>query len=205
MKVKITENQYKTLLKVISEQEVPVLNPRVGEYFNALDMITGGALSRTGEQSDQSYEGNYQGNIVPPKNWLYPLGIRGRISSFFGKRNVSGGSSNHKGIDIATPSGSRVIAPTDGIVIDARDTTPNGCGGLILIDHGELRTKYCHLRQWLVRPGQQVKRGQIIGYSGGGRNDPYKGNATGACLHYEIIRSADNIALNPLQVQDNLA
>lgn len=135
---------------------------------------------------------------------MHPLGGKGRITSHFGWRNTKVGSRNHKGVDIGVPSGSPVYAPLDGYVLASRDTTPNGCGGFIKLDHGEIQTKYCHLRKMVVRQGQEVKKGQIIGYSGGGKNDPMRGTATGPHLHYEILNKS-GIAMNPTITQSNLA
>ena len=208
MKLKITESQFITLRKVLSEQDDTKARQTVGNFFSALNNITQGAISNNGNESLGSTKygsDKYSGQITPVKNWAYPLGIRGRISSYFGNRAISVGTSNHKGVDIATPSGTRVICPADGIVIYAGDTTPNGCGGHIRIDHGQYQTKFCHLKQWNVKVGDQVKRSQPIGLSGGGPMDRYRGTSTGPHLHYEIVRSQDNASLNPLQVQTSLA
>jgi len=141
---------------------------------------------------------------IKPNEMLHPLGRKVPISSEFGLRDVETGSKNHKGIDLSTPSGSSVYAPLDGKVISARDTTPNPCGGFIQLSHGEIKTKFCHLRKLVVKPGDEVKKGQIIGYTGGGKNDPMKGRSTGPHLHYEILGS-NNIAMNPKEYQSNLA
>jgi murein DD-endopeptidase MepM/ murein hydrolase activator NlpD len=144
-------------------------------------------------------------NIPVAKNeMLHPLGKKMPISSEFGLRNVKSGSKNHKGVDISTPSGSPVYAPLDGVVSAARDTTPNACGGFIQLNHTSVHTKFCHLSRISVRAGDQVKRGQLIGYSGGGKNDPMRGRATGPHLHYEILNTG-LIAMNPVSVQSNLA
>jgi murein DD-endopeptidase MepM/ murein hydrolase activator NlpD len=66
-----------------------------------------------------------------------------------------------------------------------------------------LETKFCHLRRLNVREGDKVKKGQIIGYSGGGRNDPMHGNSSGPHLHYEILDKS-SIAMNPTSVDPNL-
>ena len=135
---------------------------------------------------------------------MHPLGHKTKISSNFGRRNVSVGTKNHKGIDLSTPSGSPVYAPLDGVVTKSLDTTPNACGGHIRLDHGKLETKFCHLSRMVVRKGQKVKRGTVIGYSGGGKGDPHPGTSTGPHLHYEII-GPNGIALEPTNVQSNLA
>ena len=114
MKLKITESQFITLRKVLSEQDDTKARQTVGNFFSALNNITQGAISNNGNESLGSTKygsDKYSGQITPVKNWAYPLGIRGRISSYFGNRAISVGTSNHKGVDIATPSGTRVICP----------------------------------------------------------------------------------------------
>lgn len=142
---------------------------------------------------------------------IHPLGKKYPIYSGFGPRNapydpISGqqGTSDHKGVDFTVKSGTPVYAPLDGVVISSRDTTPNRCGGFIELDHANCQTKFCHLRKFAVNEGQQVKRGQLIGYTGGGSKDPMRGTATGPHLHYEILNKS-GIALNPTSVQRNLA
>jgi murein DD-endopeptidase MepM/ murein hydrolase activator NlpD len=85
----------------------------------------------------------------------------------------------HKGIDYALPVGTPVLAAADGTVERAgADST--GYGNVIIIRHlWNDGTVYAHLRNWAVQPGQQVKAGEIIGYSGN------TGNSTGAHLHFE--------------------
>jgi len=148
-------------------------------------------------------------NITPNRtemNLLHPLKGQGVVTSRFGKRNLNleGTSTYHKGIDISVNSGTPVYSPEYGLVISAKDTTPNGCGGFVKIQHGDFSTKFCHLSNWVVKPGENVKRGQLIGYSGGGKNDKYKGISSGPHLHYEI-RDKNNVALNPEKFHINFS
>jgi murein DD-endopeptidase MepM/ murein hydrolase activator NlpD len=72
----------------------------------------------------------------------------------------------HRGVDIAAVVGTAVIAPADGKVIIARDQR-DGCGNLVMLSHpGGYRTVYCHLTSFTVSFGDEVKRGEIIGYTG---------------------------------------
>jgi len=89
------------------------------------------------------------------------------------------------------------------VVKAARDTTPNGCGGFVKIDHDEYSTKYCHLKKWTVKTGEKVVKGQLIGISGGDKNDPYNGNSKGAHLHYEVVKNGRNI--NPSFVHPQIS
>jgi murein DD-endopeptidase MepM/ murein hydrolase activator NlpD len=134
---------------------------------------------------------------------LHPLKKKFPVSSPYGQRNIKVGSKNHGGIDIAAPSGSPVYAPLDGKVVRAEDTTPDGCGGHVRIRHNrKLETKFCHLKKWVVKRGQRVKKGDVIGYSGGGRTDKFRGTSTGSHLHYEIV--VDGISKNPVTIQKDL-
>lgn len=87
----------------------------------------------------------------------------------------------HTGIDIAAPKGTPVYATADGKV--SREPAGSGYGITVIIDHGySYRTVYAHLSRKVVKEGQNVKRGQIIGYVGN------TGLAFGSHLHYEVIK-----------------
>ena len=86
----------------------------------------------------------------------------------------------HEGIDFGSPIGTPVYATGNGTV--TKDNALAGYGKQVLIDHGYgYRTRYAHLSKILVTPGQQVKRGEIIGEVGN------TGRSTGSHLHYEVI------------------
>jgi murein DD-endopeptidase MepM/ murein hydrolase activator NlpD len=69
-----------------------------------------------------------------------------------------------------------------------------GCGIAVRLEHGGgLSTRYCHMSAMAVRPGQSVRRGQVIGYVGS------TGFSTGAHLHYEMYRGGR--VINPGSVQ----
>jgi len=100
---------------------------------------------------------------------------KARISSNFGQR----WGRMHYGIDIAVVTGTPVKAAADGVVTFAG--TNGGYGILVTIDHGNgVETRYAHNSRVAVKVGQQVKRGDIIAYSGN------TGNSTGPHLHFEI-------------------
>jgi murein DD-endopeptidase MepM/ murein hydrolase activator NlpD len=84
-----------------------------------------------------------------------------------------------------------VYATADGTVESAGYS--GDYGNLIVLRHAfGLSTRYGHLSRFEVNAGQQVKRGDVIGYVGA------TGRATGAHLHYEIL--ANGRLLNPLQL-----
>jgi len=85
----------------------------------------------------------------------------------------------HYGIDIATNEGAPIVAPAEGIVVQIKNGPTTG--NMILISHGlDISTAYFHLSKFLVREGQKVKRGDVIGLVG------RTGKALGPHLHYEV-------------------
>lgn len=117
--------------------------------------------------------------------------VKGILTSGFGYRNdpVTHGRGVHQGVDIAAAPGQPVRASADGIVL--RAGTMGGLGSAIYLAHGYgLTTRYGHLSKIEVRPGQRVKRGDIIGRVGN------TGRSTGYHLHYEVRQDGDPV--NPL-------
>lgn len=95
------------------------------------------------------------------------------------KHPVTGRVSPHNGADFATPIGTKVVAPGDGVVTMVTDH--KFAGKYIVIEHGnKFRTRYLHLSKSLVRKGDRVSRGQVIALSGN------TGRSTGPHLHYEF-------------------
>jgi len=96
----------------------------------------------------------------------------------------------HKGMDFSAPTGTPIYAPSDGKVIRV-DSRSAGYGKHIRIDHGfGYVTLYAHLSKYNVRRGQQVKRGDVIGFVGN------TGRSVAPHLHYEIRK--DGKHLNPI-------
>ena len=121
------------------------------------------------------------------KNALFANGfIRpikgGRISSVFGSQRVLNGvpKSPHNGLDIAVPTGTPVKAMADGKVLLSADNFYYA-GNFIIIDHGlGLNSMYLHLSESLVKEGQIVKKGDMIGKVG------TTGRSTGPHLHWSV-------------------
>jgi murein DD-endopeptidase MepM/ murein hydrolase activator NlpD len=109
---------------------------------------------------------------------------RGWISSKFGYRRhpIFKKLKFHTGIDIAAPRGYKISAADSGKVIFAGRW--GGYGKATIIDHGNnFTTVYAHQSRILVKKGQQVKKGQLIGYIGS------TGYSTGPHLHFEIRKN----------------
>jgi len=121
-----------------------------------------------------------------------PIGapVPGVLTSRFGWRAdpINGERAYHRGLDIRGQMGTDVKATADGIVI--RQRYDKGDGHFILVDHGNgFRTKFAHLQKSLIKKGDQVTRGQVIGLLGN------SGRSTGAHVHYEI--HYDDKIVNP--------
>ena len=118
---------------------------------------------------------------------------QGYISSPFGPRRdpLNKKRSIHHGIDIVGLRGSDVLAPANGRVKTAKYSRT--FGKMIEIEHGDLISRFGHLQEILVKNGDSVKQGQIIGKVG---NSGLRSTATH--LHYEI-RDKNNKSLDPTQ------
>ncbi len=110
---------------------------------------------------------------------LWP--VQGIVTSSFGSRldPFKGEGAFHTGIDIASNQGDAVRAPADGIVLKAGLGT--GYGREVVVDHGHgVETLYAHLSGFAVITGQDVHKGDVLGYVGS------SGHSTGPHLHYEV-------------------
>ncbi|OFI07502.1 murein DD-endopeptidase MepM [Clostridium acetireducens DSM 10703] len=87
----------------------------------------------------------------------------------------------HSGIDIGVPSGTLIYAVADGVVTYSGNMS--GYGNVVMINHGDFISLYAHNSSLCVREGQNVKKGDVISYSGN------TGMSTGPHLHFEIRKS----------------
>src|SRR3954467_5421720 len=123
-------------------------------------------------------------SIWPAKGWL---------TGYFGGRSdpFTGEPAFHQGLDISTEKGQPVYATADGRVESAAYT--GDYGNLMVLKHDfGLTTRCGHLSAFNAKPGDQIKRGDIIAYVGS------TGRSTAAHLHYEIL--ANGKLINPLQL-----
>jgi murein DD-endopeptidase MepM/ murein hydrolase activator NlpD len=140
------------------------------------------------EQQKQIEEGqqvkkDYLNRVTPEREWSgqFAAPADAEISDVFGAQRVFNGKtqSTHFGLDFRVPSGTPVAAMNDGTVLLARLLYFEG--NFVVLDHGQgLLTLYLHLSEFKVKEGDQVKRGQEIGLSGG------TGRATGPHLHVAV-------------------
>lgn len=121
---------------------------------------------------DQSLKLAGTPTIKPTAGWVTSA-FGWRSDPFTAKRTF------HHGIDIATHYGNPVVATADGVIVSLRRDKIGG--KTILISHrGGYTTVYCHLSKFLVKPGQRIKRGDIIGEVG------KTGKTLGPHVHYEV-------------------
>ncbi len=105
----------------------------------------------------------------------------GILSGVFGSRRINNGipGSPHYGVDMAAPTGTPIRAPADAVVKISDDHFVNG--GFTLLDHGQgVTTAYLHQSARMVRAGDIVRRGQVIGHIGA------TGRSTGPHLHWAM-------------------
>jgi murein DD-endopeptidase MepM/ murein hydrolase activator NlpD len=157
----------------------------VNQIHDVRDLHVGQILIIPGYTSYAAIDG--RGDLSserPTRVFAWPVD-HGEISSGFGIRN----GTMHDGVDIAAPIGTPVHAAEAGTVIYSGRL--RGYGNVIIVRHDEhYVTVYGHNSDNLVREGDSVARGQVIGSIGD------SGRTTGANLHFEVRR--DNTARNPL-------
>lgn len=142
----------------------------------------------TPEQQKEIAEGqevkkDYLNRVTPDREWsgAFTAPADAPISDVFGSERVFNGktSSPHQGLDFRVPTGTPVAAMNDGTVLLARPLYFEG--NFVVLDHGQgLLTLYLHLSEFKVKEGERVRRGQILGLSGG------TGRATGPHLHVAV-------------------
>ena len=129
---------------------------------------------------------SFNKNISSNLEFISPLS--GRISSTFGKKRYYNGKakSPHKGTDIAAKRGTPIVASLGGKVVLRKDLFFNG--NTIYLDHGEgVITMYSHMQKFAVNDGDDIQKGDVIGYVG------TTGRSTGPHLHFGIILNGEAI------------
>ncbi len=176
----------------------PVVNaaaPLLGGAFGAPDSAFGalrellGAIEERLASVRSGVERQQALASATPSIWP----VVGWLSSEFGSRRdpFTGGADFHPGLDISAGYGRPVHATADGTVVTAGYS--GNYGNLVTIDHGfGISTRYGHLSRIAVMNGQQIRRGQIVGYVGS------TGRSTSAHLHYEIL--VNGKLTNPLNL-----
>jgi murein DD-endopeptidase MepM/ murein hydrolase activator NlpD len=135
------------------------------------------------------YEGRYftraygkdTDSVLYDGDFIWPC--EGSITAIFGvarRYNKDLDKWSHKAIDIANAPGTDIVASNSGLVVMAEDLDAHGKS--IVISHGQgIHTVYLHLNKVLVKKGDRVLKGQIIGEMGN------TGICTGSNLHWQIM------------------
>jgi murein DD-endopeptidase MepM/ murein hydrolase activator NlpD len=148
-----------------------------------------GELNR--KRAARAYSRRGNGNT----RMIFPLAIPSPVTSLFGWRThpISGGRNFHAGIDFGAPMGTPVLAAYAGQV--AISDWLGGYGLTVVLEHAEgtAETLYGHLSELLVKEGEEVKQGDVIGLVGS------TGNSTGPHLHFELreLTREGWVALDP--------
>lgn len=180
------EEERKTVLAQTKNKE-SLYEQQLEELKEQQDTIAE-AISKIEEQ----LRANFDVSILPvrrPGVFAWPLALvadggKGRITQHFGEVSYLYRGKPHNGLDIGAPVGTPVTAADDGVVlaVDNNDRSrwnKYQYGKYVLLRHpNNLATLYAHLSQQVVTKRQEVKRGELIGYSGS------TGYATGPHLHF---------------------
>lgn len=129
------------------------------------------------------------------RRWTTPFvrPVEGGVSSPYGLRRVFNGEPRgfHKGLDLRSPEGTPIRACADGVVTLADNLYFSG--NAVYLDHGlGVTTAYLHMSKIMVRPGDSVQRGQVIGLVGS------TGRVTGPHLHLTLFAQGQSVDILPL-------
>ncbi|MCG9682102.1 peptidoglycan DD-metalloendopeptidase family protein [Vibrio sp. Isolate23] len=214
----LTTTQIANITRILRDKVNFTRDLRTGDSFNILvneqfldkhktgnAEIEGIALSLRGREvaAFLAEDGRFydrEGNSLEQAFDRFPIArAYRRITSPFNpkrKHPVTGRVSPHNGTDFATPVGTPIYSTGDGKVIAIRNHPY--AGKYLVIEHNSVyKTRYLHLSRFLVKKGQQVKRGQKIALSGA------TGRLTGPHLHFEVL--VRNRAVDPMKANLPLA
>jgi len=160
----------------------------IASIDRSMDNLTEDAKDQTLSYNDLLKFLKEQKSIREAMPSIWP--VTGWVTSEFGNRSSPFGRARefHKGIDIATRMGNKIVAPADGIVVEA--AYDREMGHMIRINHGHgIITWYGHLMRNVVKEGMLVRKGVVIGYVGN------SGRSTGSHLHYSVF--LNGVPVNP--------
>jgi len=197
--LKATSDLVSTSLQL---ENIKLMNTAVSD-LNARSELIESVMDTIGVEiikSDKEDPANTGGPFIPVKETPYedlmktvddylqtikhiPLGrpVDGAVTSKFGSRSdpLNKKKGIHEGLDIRATKGEKIRATAAGKVLKAFKN--GGYGNYVEIDHGNgYRTVYAHLQNYLVKKGEPIEQGQVIGQVG------TTGRSTGPHLHYEI-------------------
>ena len=158
------------------------------------------------------FDDSYYDFSINNSDYLWPTPGYTTITSYFGNRYspTAGASSYHKGLDIGAPEGSKLIAITDGKITFTGFL--GGGGYTITLSINNMKITYCHVSpNYIVKKGDIIKKGQVIGFVGpknvygvdgnqykDENGNPTNGATTGPHLHLGV--RINNEYINPLNL-----
>lgn len=165
----------------------PVAVLRANEIVSPRDLVEGSLLWLPGVRPEAALERLARVRELENR-YVWP--VHGRITSYFGRRTLGMGTSNfHRGVDVAAPTGTPIVASRSGTVSFAGWS--GSYGYLVKIRHvGGDETWYAHQSRISVSVGEWVDQGEVVGRVGS------TGLSTGPHLHFELRRSGS--AIDPL-------
>lgn len=196
-------NQYNSLI-IKSESELDAFNSQIRKKSDEVERLLSqqrkqiaaeeAAAAAAAAKANNSGGSGSEGSGTDPNagqtpaytgasasGFVWPLAAAGRISCGFGPRTAptAGASTYHRGIDIATPTGTSIRASKEGKVVTA--SYSSSAGNYVALYHGGgVYTYYMHCSALSVSVGEQVSQGQTIALSGS------TGISTGPHLHFAI-------------------
>ncbi len=187
---------YKTKYKEINlhlienkKQEEIVLHVNQGNYKKETLKVNAKKVKPPKSEQNRIYKEYLESKKIyaiftKKRYWKKPflIPLNSKITSYYGNARVFNGSlkSFHSGTDFRAPTGTKLRAINDGVVVVASKRYYSG--NAVIIDHGEgIYSSYSHLSKIKVKVGQKVKRAEVIGLSGA------TGRVTGPHLHFSII------------------
>lgn len=171
-----------------SKEEVQRYANAIEEQENKIDQLLEEERKRVEAERKQAEDKGEDYTEVSPvdlsssNGFRWPLSVKGTITSYFGPRKspTAGASSYHKGLDIAAPMGTPILAAASGKVITA--TYQAAAGNYVMIYHGnDTYTAYMHASKLNVSVGDTVNKGDVVAYVGS------TGVSTGAHLHFGVM------------------
>lgn len=182
-------DRYNDLLENGLEREEVILNT-----FQRIDQLKRQLYIQTKSYDDLLKMAENKSEILATIPAIQPVSNKElrRLASGFGMRvhPIYKVKMMHPGIDFSAPQGTPVYATGGGKVKQIKNSF-TGYGKQVIIDHGYgYVTRYAHLQDFNVKVGQEVERGQCIGYVGN------SGTSTAPHLHYEVFK--DDERVNPI-------
>ena len=169
----VSRKYFQVSPKKYTTQHIEIENKRkVNPYASDMKRILE-EKKRKQKARDHYSDGNVDIDFLTP--------LEGTQTGSFGRRRVFNGQARnpHSGMDIAAPTGTPVLAPSAGTVIEMGDFFFSG--NIVYLDHGQgLISLFAHLSEIDVKLGERVQKGQVIGKVGA------TGRVTGPHLHWSI-------------------